>query len=47
MENAWAQSRSKYDILSQYITSLKNIFVDSFACLLDSSFPFIISEKSH
>lgn len=46
MENAWAQSRSEYDILSQYTTSLNNAFVDSFACFLGSSFPFIISEKS-
>lgn len=46
MENARAQSRSEYDILSQYTASLKNAFVDTFACFLDSSFSFIISEKS-
>lgn len=46
MENAWVQSRYEYDILSQYTTSLKNAFVDSFACFLASYFAFIISEKS-
>lgn len=40
------QSRSEYDILPQYTTCIKSAFIDSFICFLDSSFLFIISEKS-